>query len=259
MRAVPAWLTSQSTRALRGILAISSGLAATLFQLSPWSATSTIGYVIFWVAVGSVIVLLIAEWPIRLWRLRRADQFVVPRKNLLKGSYIDSVVAIGRSIMGDGHANAETMRARLGRCPDGLIVLVRRAHRRHVSDQVVGYFACWTITSAATERFASGEYHSALDLQDDDFTVDSPAAAYVTMLYGLDAYARRKIIEVAATQLRDQFGQTDQPSLLLARPATHDGELMMKRTGMKPLHGADDVVWSIDRAALHDSLAKVGL
>ncbi|MGU3643419.1 hypothetical protein ACLBXX_00505 [Microbacterium sp. C23T] len=252
------WLTAKSTRVLRIVLATSVGVAATLWQLSPWSTNSTIGQILFWIAVGALL-LLLTEWPVRLWMRRRAVQSLVPKRAILRGSYIERVVDIGRSVMGDGHANADTMRDRLARCPDGVHVLVRRSNRARVSDEVVGYLACWTLSAEALARFLTGEYRSALDLQDDDLVTDAPAAAYITMLYGSDPVARRAMIATTIERLRELFSTAESPSMLLARPATHDGEMLMKKTGMKPIHSSSNVVWYIDRATLLDKLAGAPL
>lgn len=253
IRRASCWLTARSTRLLRMLVALAIGGAATLWTLSPWSDNSMIGQGLFWIAI-SAILLLIAEAPVRMWRRSRAKQSLVSERALLRGSYIDRVVDIGRTVMGDGHANADTLRGRLVRCPRGVQILVRRSARGRVSDDVVGYLACWTVTADATERFLSGEYGSALDLQDEDFTVDRPAAVYITMLYGADSVARRTMIQVANEQLRGLFELPDGPSVLLARPATHDGEMLMRKAGMAPLPGADAGVWSVDRVRLLETM-----
>jgi hypothetical protein len=258
MKAALAWLTARSTRALRFVLAASVGAAATLWQLSPWNTSPVVGQILFWIAIVTLL-LLLAEWPIKAWWVARSTVSLVPKRALTKGTYIDRVVELGRSVMGDGHANSDVLRMRLRRCPDGIDVAVRRSFRTHVSDEVVGYFALWTISAAAANRFHSGEYSSGLDIEEAEFVIERPAAAYVTMLYGADGAARKFMLKVAVNRLRTLFDDGTTVNMLLARPATHDGELLMRKSGMRPLYEPDGVVWSVERTLLRSVLKEVDL
>jgi hypothetical protein len=253
-----AWLTSRSGLALRVIVALCLGVVDTLWQLSPLSSNALIGNILFWITVGAIAILA-GDWVVRTIKGLRGGVRVVQGPDLFRGTYLSRIVEIGREVMGDGHADEETLRARLAVCPDGIKVLVRRSHPREVREKVIGYLVCWTITSQAADRYLAGEYTSGLDLTESDFDVADPGAAYITMVHGADASAKFEILRVAADRLGSLFEKPPGPGLLLARPATPEGKRLMKRAGMRRLPLPDSELWQVGRAELIAAIRSGGL
>lgn len=240
------WLLLTATLAIGG--------AAALWELSPWRDDDRVRTALFALAIAGIVVLAI-EWAVRLVRSRQGEYRTIAASDIIRGSYIDHIVSLGRAVMGDGHADADTLRRRLERCREGISVLVRREQQSFVREAVVGYLVCWTISESAAESFLSGEYRSGLDLQETDLVTDRCAAAYVTMIFGVDYAARLRMLGVAASRLDSVFSDHTGPQMLLARPATKEGERLMRKLGMKPLGLPGSLVWSVDRETLRRTLA----
>jgi hypothetical protein len=249
VKTIWSWLASRSNRALRLVIALCLGGAAALWQLSPWSSETVIGDALFWVAMMAIAVLLV-DWFVRSLLNLRGHFRIVQGYDLLKGSYLERIVDLGRMVMGDGHADTDTLRIRLGRCSQGVKVLVRRPQRFRVRETVVGYVVCWTISVSASARYLSGEYRSGLDLREEDIVTVEPGAAYITMVYGADFASKYEILKIVVDDLRNLFGRMDGPKLLLARPATIDGERIMKKAGMEPLGLEGSDLWNVERERL---------
>lgn len=246
VRAAWEWLTTTSTRLVHLAVAVSVGAAATLWQISPWRDNEIIGAVLFWVAIAGLTLLLV-QWPIQRWLRQRGEMRIVKGAAVRRGTYIERIVEMGRAVMGDGHADEATVAARLAHCPDGIQIVVRRPNKSRVREEVVGYLACWTISKRAAQALLSGEYESALDIPEDEFVATGAAAVYVTMVKGVDTASNRAVMRLAADRLRLLFDVERGPERLLARPATHSGELLMRKAGMKPVPAAGSVVWSVER------------
>lgn len=253
-----AWLTSRSGLALRVVIAVCLGVAATLWQLSPFRSDAAVGTVLFWIALVAILALAI-DWLVRIAMGLRGAVRVVEGTDLLRGAYLSRIVEIGREVMGDGHADEETLRARLVACPEGIKVLVRRPHPRRVRESVIGYFVCWTISAEAASRYLSGQYTSGLDLLESDLDSVSPGAAYITMVQGADGSAKFEILRVAAARLRELFETAQGPALLLARPATLEGRRLMERAGMKRLLLPNSELWQVERQRLLAAIRVGGL
>ncbi|MDG4831466.1 hypothetical protein O7627_19395 [Solwaraspora sp. WMMD1047] len=233
------------------MIAFCLGGAAALWQLSPWRSQTGVGNALFWVATAAFAALLVG-WLVRGLLSLSNDFRIVEGFDLLKGSYLDRIVDIGRAVMGDGHADVDTLRLRLGRYSQGVKVLVRRPQRLHVREAVVGYLASWTISASASARYLSGEYRSGLDLQEEDIVSVEPEAVYVTMVYGSDITSRYEILKITLEHLMNLFGRVDMngPKHLLARPATPEGERIMRKIGMKPLKLDGSDLWIVGREQL---------
>lgn len=235
--------------------ALAVGGAAALWELSPWRDSDRFRGFLFAVAIVGITG-LVCDWAIRHILARRGEYRVVASADLLRGAYLDQIVSMGRAVMGDGHADVETLRRRSEVCPAGIAVLVRRTRRFLVHETVVGYFVCWTISEPAMTEFLRGNYKSGLDLKAEDLSADSPAAAYVTMIFGSDYAARLRILGEAASRLEAVFANGHGPQRLLARPATREGERLMRKFGMLPLNVSGSLVWSVDRERLRQTLAS---
>jgi hypothetical protein len=181
----------------------------------------------------------------------------VTAEALLKGTYLDQVVALGRAAMGDGHAGAETLAKRLAVDPTGLTVLVRRSNLHRAAESVVGYFAIWSLSTNACEKFLSGRYSSGLDIVPEDLDAGSPRACYVTMVLGTDLRSRLEVLRFARNRLQQLYGRGGTAKMLLARPATKEGERLMRRLGMEPVSSGPGLLWSVDRETLLVRLRSV--
>lgn len=187
---------------------------------------------------------------------RRQDRLSCYKIRSAVATDLARVAALGSAEIGPAHPSADVLRSRHERCPD-IVTVIEDARR--ASKPTVGFVTLYPLTADTVKKMEDGRLATAKNLTARDFAdgFDDCVGVYVSMLCGLRGAPRARVVEVAFEVLRAYVSRNPGLVVLLARPATHAGRLLMRQTGFLPI-GAGDGIWALPRTQF-DKLMSEGL
>jgi hypothetical protein len=158
-------------------------------------------------------------------------------------SDLDEICNLGRTAIGDNHAQKDLLTCRLQKCPH----IIRKV-THGANTKIQGYYIVYPLTTRGVRRIQTQQVSSGKSLIDSDICTNFRTAkgVYISMIFGRGMVARAAALFHLKTHLRHLRSMNSHLQAFFAKPSTKAGLRLLKKYGFRPI-GSETGIWALIR------------